>query len=79
MEKIMRVTLFSTFHPASVRLNIKETQIVMLYNGRKAIWMTAYQTKRADKALCGVTDCACGGVARARATDAHGQEYDVLS
>ena len=75
----MRVTVFSTFHNSSVKLNIKETQIVILYNGRMAIWMTTYQAKRADKALCGMTDCACGGVARARAIDAQGHEYFVLS
>lgn len=75
----MRVTLFSTFHNSSLHLNIEETQIVILYNGRKAVWMTAYQAKRADKALCGMADCFCGGVARARAIDAHGREYDVLS
>ena len=74
----MRVTVFSTFHPTSVRLNIKENQIVELW-GRKTIELTDYQAWRADKALCGMADCACGGVARARAVDAHGHEYDVLS
>lgn len=74
----MRVTVFSTFHPTSVKLNIKETQIVELW-GRKSIELTDYQAQRADKALCGMADCFCGGVARARAIDAHGQEYDVLS
>ena len=74
----MRVTVFSTFHNSSVRLNIKEHQVVMLY-GRKAIALTDYQAKRADRALCGMVDCACGGVARARAIDAHGHEYDFVS
>ena len=74
----MRVTLFSNFHNSSLRINIKENQVVMLY-GRKAIALTDYQAKRADKALCGITDCACGGVARARAIDAQGHEYYVLS
>ena len=74
----MRVTVFSTFHPTSVRMNIKENQVVMLY-GRKAIALTDYQAKRADRALCGMADCACGGVARACAVDAHGHEYDVCS
>lgn len=74
----MRVTLFSTLHNSSVQLNIKENQVVTFWE-RNAISLTDYQTKRADKALCGMTDCACGGVARARATDAHGQEFDVLS
>ena len=74
----MRVTLFSPFHNSYVRLNIKENQVVMLY-GREAIALTDYQAKRADKALCGMTDCACGGVARARAIDAQGHEYYVLS
>ena len=74
----MRVTVFSTFHPTSVRMNIKENQVVMLY-GRKTIELTDYQAKRADKALCGMADCFCGGAARARAVDAHGHEYDVIS
>ena len=71
----MRVTLFSTCHPTSVRLNIKENQIVTIW-GRKTIELTDYQARRADNALCGMADCACGGTARARAIDAHGQEYD---
>lgn len=74
----MRVTLFSTFHNSSVRLNINENQVVTLW-GRKTIELTDYQAKRADKALCGMDDCACGGVARARAIDAQGHEYNVLS
>lgn len=74
----MRVTVFSTFHNSSVKMNIKENQIVMLW-GRKAIELTDYQARRADRALCGVADCACGGTARARAVDAQGHEYDVLS
>lgn len=74
----MRVTVFSTFHNSSVRLNIKENQVVMLY-GREAIALTDYQAWRADRALCGLADCACGGVARARAIDAQGREYDVIS
>lgn len=74
----MRVTLFSTFHNSSLRLNIKENQVVTLL-GRKTIELTDYQARRADKALCGVADCACGGVARALAIDAHDQEYDVIS
>ena len=74
----MRVTVFSTFHPTSVQLNIKENQVVTLW-GRKTIELTDYQARRADKALCGMDDCFCGGVARARAIDARGHEYDVLS
>lgn len=74
----MRVTVFSTFHPTSVKLNINENQVVTLW-GRKTIELTDYQAKRADKALCGMDDCACGGAARARAIDAHGREYDILS
>ena len=74
----MRVTVFSTFHNSSVKLNIKENQVFTLW-GRKTIELTDYQAKRADKALCGMTDCACGGVARARAIDAQGHEYYVLS
>ena len=74
----MRVTLFSPFHNSYVRLNIKENQVFTLW-GRKTIELTDYQAKRADKALCGMTDCACGGVARACAIDAHGHEYDFVS
>ena len=74
----MRVTLFSTFHNSSLRINIKENQIVTIW-GRKTIYVTDYQAKRAGRALCGVVDCACGGVARARAIDAQGHEYYVLS
>lgn len=74
----MRVTVFSTFHNSSVVFNIEENQVVTLW-GRKSIKLTDYQAKRADKALCGVEDCACGGVARARAIDAQGHEYDVIS
>lgn len=74
----MRVTVFSTFHNSSIRLNIKENQIVTIW-GREAIELTYYQARRADKALCGMRDCACGGVARAIAVDAQGQEYTLLS
>lgn len=74
----MRVTVFSTFHNSSVILNIKENQVVTLW-GRKAIELTDYQARRADKALCGIADCACGGMARARAVDAQGHEYNMLS
>ena len=74
----MRVTVFSTFHPTSVRMNIKENQVVTLW-GRKTIYLTVYQAKRAGRALCGVVDCACGGAARARAIDTQGHEYDVIS
>ena len=74
----MRVTVFSTFHNSSVRLNIKENQVVTLW-GLKTIKLTDYQARRADKALCGVADCSCGGVARVRAIDAQGHEYNVLS
>ena len=74
----MRVTVFSTFHNSSVILNIKENQVVTLW-GRKAIELTDYQVRRADRALCGMADCACGGAARARAVDAQGHEYDLLS
>lgn len=42
----MRVTVFSTFHNSSVKMNIKENQIVMLW-GRKAIELTDYQARRA--------------------------------
>lgn len=74
----MRVTVFSTFHNSSIILNIKENQVVTLW-GRKSLKLTDYQARRADRALCGMTDCACGGVARARAIDAQGHEYNVLS
>ena len=74
----MRVTVFSTFHNYSVNLNIKENQVVTLW-GRKVLELTDYQARRADKALCGMDDCACGGASRARAIDAQGHEYDVLS
>ena len=74
----MRVTLFSTFHNSSLRINIKENQIVTIW-GRKTIYLTDYQAKRAGRALCGLANCACGGVARARAIDAQGHEYDVIS
>lgn len=74
----MRVTVFSTFHNSSVKMNIKENQIVMLW-GRKAIELAGYQRRRADKELCGVADCACGGTARAMASDAQGHEFVVLS
>lgn len=74
----MRITVFSTFHNSSVRLNINENQVVTTW-GKQAVELTHYQTERADKALCGVSDCACGGVARAIAVDAQGQEYALLS
>ena len=74
----MRVTLFSTFHPTSVELNIKENQVVTIL-GRKIIKLTDYQARRADKALCDMPDCACGGVARSTAVDAQGREYDLIS
>ncbi len=47
------ITLANDFHGSSVRVRVDHTGLI-----------TPRQYRRADKALCGMSDCCCGGIHR---------------
>jgi hypothetical protein len=46
-----RITIKNSFHRTQVTLNTEVDQV-----------LTPSQAKRAEKALCGMDDCMCGGI-----------------
>ncbi len=47
------ITLTNDFHGSAVRVRVDHTGL-----------LTPRQYKRADKVLCGISDCCCGGIHR---------------
>ena len=64
-----KITLYGGFHNVNdVDVEVTESQYEDIREGLSPLTdiLTDSQIKRLDKHFCGVSDCKCGGVARAK-------------